>query len=171
MGIRSDRAGVIGACGTVAARAMDRVGRRRRGARRNAGSASASRPVGRSFGAVRSGGMLVENPLADVKVGSQTNRSRMYFISKEDAAKVLEACPDGEWRLIFALSRFGGLRCPSEHLLLRSQGVDWAKGRVLLRSPKTEGNEGARRGWSRSSPSFVRTCWRRSSGPSPGPST
>ncbi len=29
-----------------------------------------------------------------------------------------------QWRLIFALSRYGGLRCPSEHLALRWGHID-----------------------------------------------
>ncbi len=32
-----------------------------------------------------------------------------------DAEKMLDACPNAEWRLIFALNRFDGLWCPSEH--------------------------------------------------------
>jgi integrase len=54
------------------------------------------------------------------------------------AATVLAACPDNEWRLIFALSRFGGLRCPSETLELRWQDIDWARGRILIRGGKTK---------------------------------
>ena len=55
---------------------------------------------------------------------------------------MLEACPDAQWRLLFALSRFGGLRCPSEHLSLRWANVDWERGRMTVRSPKTEHFEG-----------------------------
>lgn len=86
--------------------------------------------------------MVAENPLAEVKTGSQKNPSRMYFISRADAEKVLAECPDAEWRLIFALSRFGGLRCPSEHLGLKWQDIDWERNRFRVRSPKTEGHDG-----------------------------
>jgi integrase len=50
---------------------------------------------------------------------------------------VLEACPDIEWRAIVALSRYGGLRCPSEQVLLSWQDIDWESGRVRITSPKT----------------------------------
>jgi integrase len=50
--------------------------------------------------------------------------------------------PDGQWRLLFALSRFGGLRCPSEHLALRWSDVDWERGRMTVQSPKTEYHPG-----------------------------
>ena len=67
---------------------------------------------------------------------------RMYFVTQEVAEKVLEACPDAQWRLLFALSRYGGLRCPSEHLALRLGDVDWERDRITVHSPKTEHHEG-----------------------------
>jgi hypothetical protein len=50
---------------------------------------------------------------------------------------VLAACPDNEWRLIFSLSRDGGLRCPSETLELKWSDVDWERGRIVIRESKT----------------------------------
>jgi len=47
--------------------------------------------------------MISENPFEEVKAGSQTNKSRMYFIPRKDADRVLGACPDAQWRLIFVL--------------------------------------------------------------------
>ncbi len=86
--------------------------------------------------------LIPSNPFADVKAGAQENRSRFYFVTSDEAQKVLDACPDAQWRLLFALSRFGGLRCPSEHLALRWGDVDWEHDRITVRSPKTEGHEG-----------------------------
>jgi len=40
--------------------------------------------------------------------------------------------------LLFALSRYGGLRCPSEHLGLKWGDINWEQGRMTVRSPKTE---------------------------------
>jgi integrase len=82
--------------------------------------------------------MLRENPLADVRAGSQTNKARMYFVSRNDAARILESCPNSEWRVIFALSRYGGLRCPSEHLALRWSDIDWHDRGMTIRASKTE---------------------------------
>ena len=75
-------------------------------------------------------------------IAVQANRERFYFISCDEAGKVLEACPDAQWKALFALSRFGGLRCPSEHLALRWGDVDWEHNRMTVRSPKTEHFEG-----------------------------
>jgi integrase len=86
--------------------------------------------------------IIAANPFEDLKAGPQTNESRQHFIDRETAAKVLAACPDAEWRLIFALCRFGGLRCPSEVLSLTWAAVDWAGGRITIASPKTERHPG-----------------------------
>jgi integrase len=87
--------------------------------------------------------LVQENPFGDMK-GCQVkgNAARFYFITRNEAGKVLEACPDAEWRLIFALSRYGGLRCPSETLGLRLSDVDWERSRITVHSPKTEHHEG-----------------------------
>ncbi len=83
-------------------------------------------------------GLITKNPFTDLASTVQGNAERLYFISCEDALRVLDACPDSQWRLIFALSRFGGLRCPSEHMALRWEDVDWARNRLTIHSPKTE---------------------------------
>ncbi|NOY28981.1 MAG: tyrosine-type recombinase/integrase [Planctomycetes bacterium] len=82
------------------------------------------------------------NPFEELKAATITNRRRDYFVSREEAAKVIEACPDAQWRLLFTLSRYGGLRCPSEHLAMRWGDVDWEHARVTIRSAKTEHHEG-----------------------------
>jgi len=86
--------------------------------------------------------MISENPFEEVKAGSQTNKSRMYFIPRKDADRVLGACPDAQWRLIFVLSRFGGVRCPSETLAIKWSDVDWERSRLRIPSEKTEHLEG-----------------------------
>src|SRR5690606_26520082 len=70
-----------------------------------------------------------------------------HFIDRTTAAKVLDACPDAQWRLLFALSRFGGLRCPSEHLALTWADINWADGRMRVRSAKTEHHDGKGERW------------------------
>jgi integrase len=55
---------------------------------------------------------------------------------------VLDKCPDAQWKLLFALSRYGGLRCPSEHLALTWGDVDWEQNRIRVTCSKTEHHEG-----------------------------
>ena len=86
--------------------------------------------------------LISSNAFEDLPSGTRGNTKRFYFITCSEAEKVLEACPDTQWRLIFALSRFGGLRCPSEHLALRWSDVDWEHSKITVHSSKTEHLEG-----------------------------
>ena len=91
--------------------------------------------------------VIEDNPFTDVKPPSQANEERKFFVTQEAAYKVLDVCPDAEWRLLFALSRFGGLRCPTEHLALTWSNVDWQRTRFWVGSPKTEHHEGKEGRW------------------------
>jgi len=82
--------------------------------------------------------LIDENPFADQPATGRPNPSRQYFVSREDASRLMNYCPDLEWKLIFALCRYGGLRCPSELVLLQWEHIDWATSRILVHSPKTE---------------------------------
>jgi len=85
--------------------------------------------------------LIAESPFADVSIkASMPNRER--FITAHETAKLLEACPNTDWRAIVALARYGGLRCPSEVLSLRWQDIDWDAGRIVVTSPKTEHHPG-----------------------------
>ncbi len=68
--------------------------------------------------------LVAADPFAEVGV-QPTMPDRMRFVTREETAKLLEACPNRDWRLIVALARYGGLRCPSEVLSLTWQNVDW----------------------------------------------
>lgn len=83
-----------------------------------------------------------ENPFDGIKGGNQENDSRKHFVSREDIAQVSEQAPDAEWRLIIALARFGGLRCPSELFALKWGHIDWDGGRFIVHASKTEHHQG-----------------------------
>lgn len=87
-------------------------------------------------------GMVDTNPFSELKAGAQVNAARRCFVDRDTIAKVMDAAPDAEWRLLIALSRFGGLRVPSEALALQWADIDWASNRITVRSPKTEHHEG-----------------------------
>jgi integrase len=86
--------------------------------------------------------LIPASPFADINSNGVDNRTRDFFITPEAAAMVIGSCPDAERRLIFALSRYGGLRCPSETLSLRWDNVDWQQSRMCVTSPKTEHHPG-----------------------------
>ena len=87
-------------------------------------------------------GLVESNPFQDVKAPGQTNRGRDCFVSQETTQRVIEACPDVQWRCIVALSRYGGIRCPSELLALTWRDIDWERNRFRVHSSKTEHHEG-----------------------------
>jgi hypothetical protein len=67
---------------------------------------------------------------------------QLFFVTRQIADKVIDACPDNQWKLLFALCRYGGLRCPSEVLALKWSDIDWERNRIRVPSPKTEHIEG-----------------------------
>jgi integrase len=99
------------------------------------------------FHAARRAGLVEKSPFDGVTAGTMANADRMYFLTHEDAQKILAACPDVEWRLIFALARYGGLRCPSEVVALTWEDVDWGRGRFLVKAPKTAHHADGGRRW------------------------
>jgi integrase len=79
---------------------------------------------------------ISRNPFEEVRCGSQSNPARKAFVTRETIEAVIEACPDAEWRLIFALARYAGLRIPSELEDLKWTDVNWSKNRFTVRVPK-----------------------------------
>jgi integrase len=79
---------------------------------------------------------LTKSPMAKIPLGSFRNQENDRFITMDEYAKLLDACPNQEWRTIIALARIGGLRCPSE--LRRLRWTDVKDDRFLVYSPKTE---------------------------------
>lgn len=82
--------------------------------------------------------LITDNPFAKLVSGSVGNAQRQYFVTLEEVERLLDICPDMEWRLVVALSRFGGLRCPSENVALRWQDINWDSEMMTVHSPKTE---------------------------------
>ncbi len=78
-----------------------------------------------------------ENPFAAIKSGPTPSRYTRY-VTPDEIDRVIEACPDSEWRLLFGLARYAGLRVPSESHRLTWTDVDFDRGRLTVYSPKTE---------------------------------
>ena len=80
--------------------------------------------------------LIDSNPFADVRCGSQANPTRSQFVSQETVETVIAACPDHDWRLIFAFARYAGLRIPSELDELKWSDVNWERNRITVHVPK-----------------------------------
>ncbi len=78
------------------------------------------------------------NPFAKVKRGSFVNEANRVFIPLAWYFRLLDASPDQEWRAIISLCRIGGLRNPSETLLLKWSDINWSQNKLLVHSPKTK---------------------------------
>ena len=81
--------------------------------------------------------IIAKSPFADMACAVPANSERLYFVTQEEIAKVMDACPDTQWRLIFGLCRWGGLRCPSEIMPLTWADVNLEANTLTVKSPKT----------------------------------
>jgi integrase len=106
---------------------------------------TARRRCGRSrqfFTAAMKAKLIDNNPFDGLPVSVGGNKAKERFVTEEQSQKILDACPDAEWRLIFALCRYGGLRCPSEVLKLKWTDILRDQDRIIVPSPKTAHYEG-----------------------------
>ena len=89
---------------------------------------------------------ISENPFSGLESTVWPNEKRKEYVSLVQADEVLKCLPDIQWRLVFGLARFAGLRCPSEVKALRWSDVDLnadPRRRLLqVTSVKTERYEG-----------------------------
>ncbi len=58
-------------------------------------------------------------------------------MDRKTTEAVLDACPDYDWRLIFALARYAGMRCPTEVCGLKWSDILWDQERIRIDSIKT----------------------------------
>ena len=81
--------------------------------------------------------LLNENVADGIKIGDETNDDRKYYVDRATASEVIEHCPTIEWKLIFALARFCGLRVPTEVHVLKWSDVLWDQNKLRIESKKT----------------------------------
>jgi integrase len=93
------------------------------------------------FNSAKKHKLIDENPFSEVKIPTADVTTRQQFVDRPTIAKLLEVA-NPTWKTIIALSRFGGLRCPSEVLSLEWKHVNWEKSELTVISPKTERYDG-----------------------------
>jgi integrase len=94
------------------------------------------------FAAAIREGLIDRNPFTAVPVTVGAAESKHRFVTVDECRMILNACPCADWRSIFALARWGGLRFPSEVLNLRWGDIDWKEGRISVPEPKVEHHPG-----------------------------
>lgn len=93
------------------------------------------------FHTARKHKFIDDNPFAEVKIPTAIVSARQRFVGR-DTVERLMGVASPTWRTIIALSRFGGLRCPSEVLSLEWRHVDWERNQLTVPSPKTDRYDG-----------------------------
>ena len=94
------------------------------------------------FNLARRRKLIADNPFETIKSGSQRNPARFYFVTVDEYRRLLEGCTNAKQRLIIALARIGGLRCPIDLCGLRWSEIHWQEKWFWVHSPKTEHHEG-----------------------------
>ena len=94
------------------------------------------------FNAMIRAKIISENPFQETKVTPTIDQDRNVYVGRDLIERIIDSIPDPEWRLIVGLSRYCGLRTPSEILTLTWDCVLWDKKRIIVKSPKTEHHEG-----------------------------
>jgi integrase len=86
--------------------------------------------------------LISRNPFKGLKTTVVSDPTRVHFVDRETAERVIAACTNPDLRLAFVLARYAGLRHCSETLNLRWVDIDFQARKMRVRSPKTEHHEG-----------------------------
>ena len=81
--------------------------------------------------------LITANPFAAVSAMSTLTKERRVYVPVSDI-EIIMGHANPTWRTILALTRYAGLRCPTEVLTLRCEHIDFANNRMTALSPKTE---------------------------------
>ncbi|MFO1002249.1 MAG: tyrosine-type recombinase/integrase, partial [Planctomycetaceae bacterium] len=85
--------------------------------------------------------ILSANPFQKIHGDRTVNRRRRCFIPAERIENIIDYTDDLELRAIISLSRWGGLRTPSEPFALQWQHIDWERLRITVPAVKTKVRE------------------------------
>jgi integrase len=80
--------------------------------------------------------LIRANPFKHIKSPIRSNPSRMEFVRREWTRPVVRACPDIEWKIIFLMSRYAGVRVPSELQEFTWSDILWDQKRIRIRDAK-----------------------------------
>jgi integrase len=84
--------------------------------------------------------IIEEDPFLKVKTQKSSVKVN-EFVPREVVDKLMKKA-NPVWQVILGLSRYGGLRTPSETLSLRWEDIDWEMNRMSIPEPKVEHREG-----------------------------
>lgn len=82
--------------------------------------------------------LISKNPFVDVKKPKNKNPDRQEYIPAATIERLIDLAPSSEWKLLLAMSRYLGVRVPSEPFSMTWDCVDWERQQLRVPSPKTE---------------------------------
>ena len=81
--------------------------------------------------------LVIESPAGHLKFeGGKPDKSRQFFIDAAMTEKILKGLPDANWKILFVLMRYQGIR-RVEAIELKWEDVDWSNSRLRINSRKT----------------------------------
>ena len=83
-------------------------------------------------------GYIESNPFSKLASTTPGNAKRQFFVEPDVIESCMEHCPCIDWRTILALTRYGGIRVPSELIPLRWEDIDLPGGKMVINASKTE---------------------------------
>jgi len=81
--------------------------------------------------------LITYNPFDRLSGGLPPIEKNWHYVSVDEFARLLAACPTQGWKALLGLSRLAGLR-QGEALTLQWRDVDWEKNRLTVWAPKTK---------------------------------
>lgn len=94
------------------------------------------------FNAAMRRNWVTENPFAFEIAAIEALKDRSFYVSRDVSQQIFNACPDAQWRLMFALWRLTGLR-KMEVFDLRWEHVLWDQRLMVVPCAKTAHHIGA----------------------------
>lgn len=85
--------------------------------------------------------LIAENPFVGFSVAVHGNSKRYEFVRRETNQKAIDVCQCPELQAVIALSRYAGIRVPSEVVGLAWQDAELESRRLTIRALKTEHHE------------------------------
>ena len=85
--------------------------------------------------------ILPGNPFQKIKGDRTVDKRRRRFITAEQIESVIKSTEDVELRAVIALSRWAGLRTPSEPFAMEWSHIDWDRRRISVPAVKTKQRE------------------------------
>jgi integrase len=92
------------------------------------------------FGYAKKHKLIRENPFLSISIQRPKPKSNVE-VTRKSIDKLFKHC-DPTWKAIVSLSRYGGLRCPSEVLSLKWEHIDFTQGTMAIPEPKNEHHDG-----------------------------